>query len=74
MYTNKNFKTKKALRDAVAAGEKVTVFQPNDIFNNSASNNPNFSGTVTIEGPHHPEPHRWYAQATIKNGIVVRVK
>ncbi len=28
MYTSTDFKTKKALREAVAAGERVTYYQP----------------------------------------------
>lgn len=70
MYTDKNFKTKKALKEAVAAGEEVTVYQPNNIFNIPSDGN----GTVYLEGPHYPEPHKWYAQATLKDGKVVSVK
>jgi hypothetical protein len=32
------------------------------------------NGTVTLEGPHYPEPHRWYAQAELKEGVIVKVK
>jgi len=70
MYTDVNFKTKKALKDAVASGRKVTVFQPNDMFNTPIPQN----GSVALEGPHYPEPHRWYASATLKDGFVVSVK
>ena len=28
MYTNINFRTKKELKEAVAAGKKITVYQP----------------------------------------------
>ena len=69
MYTRTNFKTKKSLREAVAAGVKVTVYQPGPFGGNEPSD-----GTVTLEGPHFPEPHRWYAQATLKNGQIVGVK
>ena len=27
-----------------------------------------------LEGPHFPEPHRWYAQATVKDSVIVSVK
>ena len=47
-YTSKNFKTKKALKEAVAAGERITVFQPGGVFPD-----PPFPGTATIEGPGH---------------------
>jgi hypothetical protein len=49
----------------------LTVYQPNgDI----TGVQPPSNGSVTLEGPHYPEPHRWYAQATIENGVVVKVK
>lgn len=66
MYTDINFKTKKALKEAVAAGKNVTVFQPGGFFDHQKE------GDITIEGPHGY--HRWYAQATIKNGVVLTVK
>ncbi len=59
MYTSINFKTKKALKDALAAGEQVQVFQPNDMFGTPTANL-----SVALEGPHYPQPHRWYATAT----------
>lgn len=70
MYTSTNFKSKKALKEAVAAGEKVSVFQPNNIFNTPVPTN----GEVTLEGPHYPKPHTWYAQAELKDGYIVKVK
>jgi hypothetical protein len=73
MYTETNYKTKKALRDAVAAGAEVRVYQPNDIFGNPKAK-PDYCGRATVEGPQYPEPHRWYAQVEITNGIVTKVK
>lgn len=76
MYTTKNFKTKKALREAVEArangvGQPVTYYQPNgDIFGST----PPVDGSITVEGPHYPEPHRWYASCTVKNGEIVKVR
>ena len=71
MYTSTNFKTKKALKEAVAAGKQVTVWQMNaDLTGTTAPDN----GIVYLEGPHYPEPHRWYAQAELKDGMVVKVK
>ena len=69
MYTTKNFKTKKALKEAVANGKIVTYFQPGPFGGNEPAN-----GTFCCEGPHYPEPHRWYATCTAKNGIIVKVK
>jgi len=67
MYTTKNFKTKKALREAIKNGERVTVFDPGP-FRNVVKN-----GKVFLEGPHYPEPHKWYAKGIVKNGILVGV-
>jgi hypothetical protein len=69
MYTYTNFKTKKALKEAIAAGKQVTVFQPGPFGGNEPSN-----GTVYLEGPHYPAAHSWYAEATLKDGVIVKVK
>ena len=66
MYTTQNFKTKKALKAAVAAGQLIGVYSPGP-FPCPAN------GPVTLEGPHYPEPHKWYAQAVLKDGIIVKV-
>jgi hypothetical protein len=67
MYTVTNFRTKKSLKDAVAAGDKVGVFQPGPFLGK-------MDGDAFLEGPHYPEPHRWYAQVKLKNGMVVKVQ
>ena len=66
-YVDPNFKTKKALKEAVANGEQVSVFSPGPY---PAKQN----GTEYIEGPHHPKPHTWYAQVEVKDGMVTKVK
>lgn len=71
MYTTRNFKTKKALREAVERGEVVGVYQPNDLLGRDFSQH---TGMVTLEGPHYPQPHRWYAQAEMVDGRVVKVR
>jgi len=68
MYVSPNFPTKKALKDAIAAGRDVSVFNPGPF------GNPPENGTCAVEGPHYPKPHTWYAQVTIENGRVVKVK
>ena len=71
MYTTINFKTKKAIRQALEAGRKIEVYQPNgDVTGTVAPRD----GRVYLEGPHYPEPHRWYAQAELKDGLVVSIK
>lgn len=67
MYVSPNFETKKALREAIAAGETITVFAP-------GLGTPKDNGVETVEGPHYPAPHTWYAQVVVENGRVVKVK
>lgn len=67
MYTNTNFKSKKAMKEAVASGEPVGVHQPGGIFPGQTD------GEVVIEGPHYPKPHRWYARVLIKDSVIVKV-
>ena len=81
MYTVRNFKTKKQLKEAVdayntikgidgeRAGRGVTYYQPGPFGGNEPRD-----GTFTVEGPHYPEPHRWYATVTAKDGVIVKVK
>jgi hypothetical protein len=68
-YTTKNFKTKKELVALVAAGGKVTCYNPG-----LGPNLENHTGTVYLEGPHYPKPHTWYATATLVGGIITKVK
>jgi len=67
MYTAKNFKSKKALKEAVAAGEKIAIFAP-------GLGAPKSDGREYCEGPHYPAPHTWYAEVTMKDGFIVKVK
>ena len=69
MYTTINFKTKKALKEAVANGQKVGIYQPGPFGGNEPT-----SGRVCVEGPHYPEPHRWYAECIIEDGYITKVK
>jgi hypothetical protein len=69
MYTHRNFKTKRGLKEAVARGDMITVFQPGPPGGAVPRD-----GVVYLEGPHYSEPHKWYAQATLKDGKVVKVK
>ena len=68
MYTTVNFKTKKALREAVESGQKITYYQPG-FFNEDVPKD----GVIYVEGPHYPEPHKWYAKCTVKNGYIISV-
>ena len=66
-YTDTNFPTKKSLKDAIASGKRISVWSPGPFPVSQ-------DGTVYLEGPHYPQPHRWYAQAIVADGIIVRVK
>lgn len=67
MYTTIDYPTKKALKDAVARGDEVTLYAP-------GLGEPKRDGVEYIEGPHYPKPHTWYAQVEVKDGRVVKVK
>jgi len=67
MYTEINFKTKKALKEAVAAGKRIGVFSPGPF---PCPQN----GRVAIEGPHYPQPHSWYADCDVADGVIVKVR
>lgn len=66
MYVSPNFKSKKALKEAVAAGERVEVFSPGPFPAPS-------SGKTSVEGPHYPAPHSWYATVIVADGLVTKV-
>ena len=67
MYVSPNFKTKKALREALENGKTVDVYNP------GLGGNPPTNGRVALEGPHYPAPHTWYATATLENGRIVKL-
>lgn len=67
MYTNVNFKTKKQFKEAVAAGKQITLYAP-------GLGSPKVNGSECVEGPHYPAPHTWYAEVTMKDGVVIKVK
>ena len=78
-YTIINFKTKKALKEAVIHQNHGTdEYRKNNLIH---CYNPglgpdlsNFTGNICLEGPHYPAAHTWYAEAELVNGVVVKVK
>ncbi len=66
MYSLHNFKTKKALREAFDSGEKLGTFSPGPFPGTQ-------NGRAAIEGPHYPEPHKWYAEVELENSVIVRI-
>lgn len=65
-YVDPNFKTKKAFKEAVAAGADVALFKP-------GLGTLKENGTESVCGPHFPKPHSWYATVTVKDGKVTKV-
>ena len=69
-YCTTNYKSKKQFKEAVAAGVKVGVWQPNFMGSTTV-----YDDTVCVEGPHSPKPHSWYATVKVDSqGVVVSVK
>jgi hypothetical protein len=68
-YTTINFKKKRELKDAVAAGRRITCYQPG-----LGPDLSNYTGKATVEGPHYPAPHSWYAEIEMVDGAIVKVK
>ena len=67
MYVRPSFKTKKALRMALADGQRVTIFEPGGWPIDPAKTR------HSIEGPNF-EMHRWYAVVQVDaNGVVTKV-
>jgi len=66
-YVTPNFATKKQLKEALAAGKEIDVFQP-------GLGTVPVKGRIALEGPHYPKPHKWYAEATMRDGKLVSIK
>ena len=78
MYTQQNkhmlqtnYKTKKELREAIAAGKEIGYYQPN--VRDHGKPTDRSARVVYLEGPWYPAPHRWYARVAVKNGLVVKI-
>lgn len=68
-YVYPNYKTKKAFKEAVIRGDEM-IIRENTPFGNPVFEN----GTTSVEGPHYPEPHRWYASVVVRDRKVQAVK
>lgn len=66
-YVDPDYKSKKLFKEAVAAGVKHYPYNPSGMFPQKQD------GEDTIEGPHYPKPHSWYARVRIQDGVVVKV-
>ena len=67
-YIVGNPKTKKAAKELVKQGQ-AKAFEPG-----LAISEPPRNGVIYIEGPHFPQPHRWYAKATIVDGVITKLE
>lgn len=67
MYADRNFKTKREFKQAVAAGRKIMLWSPGVM-------SPQSDGTEFVEGPWSPAPHTWYAKVQVHNNVVVKVE
>ena len=65
-YATGNPRTKKELKLAVASEHPPKVFSPGPF-------GCKLDGVEFIEGPHYPEPHRWYAKVQVEGGVIVKV-
>ena len=67
MYTEVDYPSKKALKEAVARGDKVRLYAP-------GLGAPREEGWDAVEGPHYPKPHKWYAEVFMVAGVVTKVR
>ena len=67
-YVNPNYKSKKEFKAAVAEGKQLEPYNPSGMFPVPQN------GRVVIEGPHYPQPHKWYADCDVQNGIITKVR
>lgn len=67
-YVDPNYPTKRAFVTAVLAGVQHTPYNHGGMFPTP------HNGRVSIEGPHYPKPHRWYADCDVVNGVITKVR
>lgn len=68
-YTEYNYKTKKKIQDDIKEGKKIYCFNPG-----IGGNLSHYTGSVYLEGPHFPEPHKWYGAGKLVNGVLISIK
>ena len=67
-YVNPNYKTKNEFLTAVKAGVVHRTYNHSGLFGTTQD------GSDTVEGPHYPQPHRWYSEVKVREGKVVSAK
>jgi hypothetical protein len=73
-YTIDNFKTTKDLKKAVEQFHAKSLYPVKCYQSGLGPDLSNYTGKVCLEGPHYPKAHTWYAEAELKNGVVIKVK
>lgn len=66
-YVDPNYKSKKDFKAAVDSGVIHRPYNPSGMF--PVTDN----GRISIEGPHYPKPHKWYASCDVEDGIITKV-
>jgi hypothetical protein len=66
-YVDPDYSTKEELRLAIESGKRPQTYNPSGMFPTKQN------GEDTIEGPHYPKPHKWYARVKVVNGCVEKV-
>lgn len=67
-YTDKDYMSKKQIKDDLKAGENITCYNPG-----LGPDLSNFTGTVFLEGPHYPKPHKWHGKGYMENGLLKKI-
>jgi hypothetical protein len=68
MYSEVDYRTKKDMKKAIVArGHAGGVYNP------GLGGEPPMNGIVSLEGPHYPKMHTWYARVQLKDGLIVKV-
>ena len=66
-YTEIDYPTKKAVKEAISSGTRIRCYNPG--LGGSTPTN----GTIYLEGPHYPKPHKWYGKGIMKDGFLVKI-
>lgn len=67
-YLYPNLKSKKAYKEAVKEGKSITAMEHTPF-----GTRPIRDETIIFSGPHFPQAHKFYGQAVIKNGLVIKI-
>ena len=66
-YVDPDDPSKAAFKRTVTAGVAHATYNPSGQWPTVQN------GFDTVEGPHNPKPHRWWARVEVVEGYVVRV-